>query len=347
MESIRINASTGYEVLIGKGVLNSIGDNIKKVLPSGKLCIITDKNVDAFYGKKLQKLLTVSGFCCQKYVVEGGENSKSVTEYLNVLEFLAQNEYTRTDALIAFGGGVVGDLTGFVAATYLRGVPFIQIPTTLLAAVDSSVGGKTAVNLKSGKNLAGAFYQPALVVCDTDIFNTLPSKEYACGMAEVIKYGMIFDGKLLDLLVDGMDKHEQEIISRCVKLKKTVVEQDEFDRGARQLLNFGHTIGHAIEKISNYKYSHGQAVAMGMCLITERAVKNGLCNSVVLDLLNALVVKYALPTVCDIRLEELIEKTLIDKKRKGNNITAVIPTQKGKCELKDMTTDEWKGLILG
>ena len=346
MRKVQVNASKSYSVLIGEGILNDLPKFLEQLKIKGKILILSDKNVYSIYGNAVKNLLENAFYKCEKFVVKGGESSKSAKDYISVLEFLASNEFTREDAILALGGGVVGDLAGFVSATYLRGVKFIQVPTTLLSAVDSSVGGKTAINLKSGKILAGAFYQPCLVVCDTLVLNTLSEKEFSSGMAEVIKYGCIFDKGLLELLLDGMEKHVEEVIERCVTLKRNVVEKDEFDNGDRQLLNFGHTLGHAIEKQSNFKISHGQAVAIGMKIITEKCVEKGLCEVEVFENLIALIEKYNLNLELDIKLEKLISTTLVDKKRKGNDITVVLPKEIGKCILKKYSINEWKQFIL-
>ena len=346
MKKVQVNASKSYNVLIGEGILNDLPKFLKQLKIKGKILILSDKNVYSIYGNAVKNLLENANFTCEKFLVKGGENSKSAKDYISVLEFLARNEFTREDAILALGGGVVGDLSGFVSATYLRGIKFIQVPTSLLAAVDSSVGGKTAINLKSGKNLAGAFYQPSLVVCDTLLLNTLSEKEFSSGMAEVIKYGCIFDKGLLELLLDGMEKHTEEVIERCVTLKKSVVEKDEFDNGDRQLLNFGHTLGHAIEKQSNFKISHGQAVALGMKIITEKCVKSGLCKGEVLENLISLMAKYNLNLELDIKLDKLLSTTLVDKKRKGNDILVVIPKEIGKCVLKKYSLKDWEQFIL-
>lgn len=348
MKTIKIRASKQYEVMIGQGLLADVSKILKLKGLAGRMCIITDRKVSALYGKDLLTSLRKAGCECEMFVTEGGEESKSGEEYLRILEFLAQRSYTRSDIIIALGGGVVGDLAGFVASTYLRGVRLVQIPTTLLAFVDSSVGGKTAINLKSGKNLVGAFYQPNLVICDIDCAKTLSKEDFACGMAEVIKYGMLFDLELLDLIEDGMDNNAEEIIAKCVSLKKAVVEKDEKDIGERQLLNFGHTLGHAIEKETNYAVMHGQAVAIGMHLITARALKKGLCGKEVLLKLITLLDKYNLPLKTDIPMERLIKRTEVDKKRSRKGLTVVLPTQElGKCELKVMTAKEWVEFLVG
>jgi len=238
---------------------------------------------------------------------------------------------------------VVGDLAGFVAATYLRGVPFVQIPTTLLAMVDSSVGGKTAVDIPAGKNLVGAFHQPAMVICDPAVLATLPAENFADGMAEIIKHGMIRSKKLLQMI--NCDSYQMpEIIAANVEIKRDIVQRDEFDTGERQLLNFGHAIGHALEKLSRFEISHGKAVAIGMEIITRAAVKKGECPTECLEILQKLLQKYNLPTRASADLnftpQEIFDATLTDKKRMGDVITEIIPHALGVCELREMPIDE-------
>jgi 3-dehydroquinate synthase len=343
MKTITVNASKTYDVIIGSGLINSISTLLKNAKIDGKLAIVTDKTVNSLYGDKL--ISALDGYDYALYVSDGGEESKSGTEFLNILEFLAKNEFTRSDVVVAFGGGIIGDLAGFVASCYLRGVRFVQIPTTLLAMVDSSVGGKTAINLNAGKNLAGAFCQPDLVVADTDVLSTLSLDDYKCGMGEIIKYGMIFDNTLLELLAKGMDDNCEEIVARCIDLKRIVVERDEKDHGDRQLLNFGHTLAHAIEKQTDFAIPHGQAVAIGMRIITEISAKKGVCGAEVLTVLDELLTKYDLPSTINIDNATLYKTTTVDKKRKGNTITVVLPKRCGKAELKKMTIDEWKEFI--
>ncbi|MBO5223441.1 MAG: 3-dehydroquinate synthase [Clostridia bacterium] len=345
MKKISVNASKTYDVIIGKGLLDSLALLLSNANISGRLAIITDRNVDRMYGNKVLSVLSAN-YNCIKYVTDGGEESKSGAEFLNILEFLAQNELTRSDVIVALGGGVVGDLAGFVASCYLRGIKFVQIPTTLLAMVDSSVGGKTAINLKAGKNLAGAFCQPDLVVADTDVLSTLSTDDFKCGMGEIIKYGMIFDKNLLSLLEKGMADNSEEIIARCVDLKRIVVERDEKDHGDRQLLNFGHTLAHAIEKQTSFAIPHGQAVAIGMKLITDVSVKKGVCDKSVQNVLDRLLALYDLPDSIDIDNATLYLTTTVDKKRKGNTITVVLPKSEGKAVLRKMTVEEWRDFIV-
>ncbi len=299
MKRIKVHASKDYDIIIGKELLDSAGKLCREALGGiCRLCLITDDIVAPLYLDRVHQALERAGFDVFYYVIPHGEDSKSAENLIELLEILGESHLTRSDALVALGGGVVGDLTGFVAATYLRGIRFVQIPTTLLAAVDSSVGGKTAINLQAGKNLAGAFHQPSLVLCDTDTLDTLPSHIFADGCAEVIKYGVINDRALFDSLSAGLQKNIAEIIAACVESKAAIVEQDEFDQDTRQLLNFGHTVGHAIELCSEFSISHGSAVSMGMVLITRAAVRLGFCSPSALDELLTLLRAQDLPLDC-------------------------------------------------
>ena len=346
MKTIQIRASREYSVLIDSGLLSHLGDEAAKIRNPGKAAIISDSNVWPLYGRMAAASLEKAGFATEKFVFPAGENSKNGATYLSLLNFLAEKHITRSDFIIALGGGVVGDLAGFAAACFLRGIRFIQFPTTLLAAVDSSVGGKTAIDLDAGKNLAGAFYQPKLVLCDTDLLNTLPEDIFRDGCAEVIKYGVLFDDSLFDLLMqEGLDFDRESVIARCVELKRDVVAQDEFDTGTRQLLNLGHTVGHGIEARSNFSISHGQAVAIGMAIITGAAVKYGICNMETYDNILTVLAKFNLPSKTDYTLQELYECTLSDKKRLGGSITLVVPEKIGKCILRQTKVEELKDFI--
>lgn len=272
MKSVTVNTSTPYDVLIEKGCLSRCGEFAAKLFVPQKstAAIITDDRVSSLYLKTVSDSFQKAGFSVCSLVFPNGEDSKSHDTLLQVYDFLIQNNITRTDFIVALGGGVVGDLAGFAAATYLRGIRFMQIPTTFLAAIDSSVGGKTAVNIPAGKNLIGAFHQPSLVVCDPDTFQTLEPQTFADGCAEMIKYAMIWSEDFLKLL-ESCDINEQieEIVAYCVDIKRQVVEQDELDSSIRMILNYGHTLGHAIEKVTNHAVTHGHGVAMGMVLITR------------------------------------------------------------------------------
>jgi len=346
MTTIHVSASRDYDVDIGAGLLDTLGSRAAELIRGRHAAVISDTNVAPLYLARAEESLKAAGFAVSPFVFPAGEESKNGETWLALLEYLAQEHLTRSDVLIALGGGVVGDLTGFAAASFLRGIAFIQVPTTLLAAVDASVGGKTAIDLKNGKNLAGAFYQPATVLCDTETLSTLPDDIFADGCAEVIKYGMLKSRPLLErLAAEEFRRAPEEIIAACVAMKRDVVAEDEFDTGARQMLNLGHTVGHAIEACSAYGISHGKAVAIGTVIVTRAAVKKGLCPPEALENLRALLARYNLPEHTDYRAAELYEKTLSDKKRTGGTLTLVVPTQWGSSELRKMPVAELKDWI--
>jgi 3-dehydroquinate synthase len=340
-ETVEVKTRFGkYNVVIGRGLdYGKLALNAKKPC---KVVIVSDDNVFPLYGDALIRSFRESGYQTSSYVLKNGEGSNNLNTVAEALGFLANEKVTRGDMLAALGGGVVGDITGFVSAIYLRGVDYIQIPTTILAAVDSSVGGKTGVDLSAGKNLAGAFHQPAAVLCDTDVFATLPRAVYADGMAEVIKHGMIADREMLlslnDLPID-------EICRRNVAIKARLVEEDEFDTGVRRLLNFGHTVGHAVETVSNYSVSHGSAVAIGMTVITRAGERSALTDSACLGDLTKALGRYDLPTRCDFSAKELADAALHDKKRTGWTITLVIPKKTGQVELHGVPVESLENFI--
>lgn len=341
MKRITVNASQKYEILIGSGLLHAAGEHVLSALGKPcRLCVVTDDRVAPLYLESTVRSLRESGFDVLSFVIPNGEASKSTQKLVELLEFMAENRLTRSDAMVALGGGVVGDLTGFASAVYLRGIPFVQIPTTLLAAVDSSVGGKTAVDLKAGKNLAGAFHQPSLVLCDPDTLNTLEPNVFSDGCAEVIKYSVINDRDFFNLLKEGIRPQLEEVIARCVLNKAAVVENDEFDRGNRQLLNLGHTVGHAIEICSDLAVSHGSAVAIGMVIVMRAAVADGLCPPEELDELIRLLQKEGLPVDCPYSAEALCEVASADKKRAGDTITLVVPFGIGNSRLYPLPLSE-------
>ena len=340
--TIHVSASRCYDIHIGRGLLAGIGELVRPLLGDCRLAVLTDSNVDALYGGAIMEHLSLAGYSACKYVIPAGEASKCAENLLSFLNFLAQEQLTRKDAVIAFGGGVVGDLGGLSASLYLRGVKYVQVPTTLLAAVDSSVGGKTAIDIPAGKNLVGSFYQPSLVCCDTALMDTLPSEIYRDGCAEVIKYGMILDGNLYNTL-QSLPFDRDGVVARCVEIKRDVVRQDEFDNGIRGLLNFGHTFGHAIEKLSDFAVSHGEAVAKGMVIASRMAPLCGMCD--VAEELSALLQRYGFDISCSYSAEDIFEALLSDKKRRGGTISVVLPRAIGDCTLVDMELDELRGLL--
>ena len=334
--TITVKASRCYDIHIGAGLLSNIGELIAPVVGKCRVAVLTDSNVDALYGNTMVDNLANAGFAVCKYVIPAGEASKNATNLLSFLDFLAGQQLTRSDAVVAFGGGVVGDLGGLSASLYLRGIKYIQVPTTLLAAVDSSVGGKTAIDIAAGKNLVGSFYQPSMVCCDTELMDTLSADVYRDGCAEVIKYGMILDEQLYAAL-HTIPFDREAVIARCVEIKRDVVQQDEFDNGIRGLLNFGHTFGHAIEKLSNFEVSHGEAVAKGMVIAARIAPLCGLCD--VADELAALLESYKFDITCKYTAQQVYDALLADKKRRGGDIAVVLPRAVGNCELVTMSVE--------
>lgn len=346
MKTVEVDAAVRYNIVIDKGILPKSGNMIKEVTSAERVAVITDDTVDKLYSDVVMKSLSDAGFETFKFVFPHGEKSKNISTFSSILEFLAESGLTRTDALVALGGGVVGDVAGFAAASYLRGIDFIQIPTTLLACVDSSVGGKTAIDLKAGKNLAGAFYQPKLVIADFETLSTLTDGIFADGMAEVIKYGVIFDKAFFEFLRDNEAKDNLEyVITRCVELKRDIVNADEKEKGVRALLNFGHTVGHAIEKCSGYKIPHGSAVAIGMVIISRAAYKCSFCDENCTDIIASLNKKYSLPVSTDFSASELSSAAMADKKRAGDKIKLIIPEALGNCVIKSVPTSELEKII--
>jgi len=328
-----------YDVHIGVGLLEKSGALIAEKLHPTRVLLVTDSNVAMHhYVDLVRQSVEKHGIACGTFLFPAGEASKSLYTYEKILDACTAFSLYCGDALIALGGGVTGDLTGFAAATYRRGIAFAQIPTTLLAAVDSSVGGKTGVNLSAGKNLAGAFWQPGLVITDIGTFDTLPPEEYANGMAECLKHGVLFDEDLFAALEHG-DPVSAAQIARNVELKRNVVVGDERDSGERRKLNLGHTLGHAFEQVSGYTIPHGAAVGLGMLMMARV-----FCPAIA-DRLSAALEKNNLPTKCDFSVQELFSALEQDKKRAGGDITIVVPLEIGRCELRTMPMEALRKLL--
>jgi 3-dehydroquinate synthase len=332
MIKVTVSASKKYDILIGRNLMQDLGSYVRQFAKCTKVAIISDSNIWPLYGKTITDSLSASNIPHCHYVFSAGEASKNGNTYLAILNFLAEEKITRSDVIIALGGGVVGDITGFAAATFLRGVGYIQIPTSLLAMVDSSVGGKTAIDLPTGKNLVGAFYQPRLVLCDTSALDTLPEDIFGDGCAEVIKYGILYDEKLFNhLLEKGLNFDREATIARCIELKANVVAEDEFDTGARQKLNLGHTLGHGIEAQSDFSISHGRAVAIGIALVSKAGANFGICSEETYHLILAALDKFNLPKATDCTAQMLFDSALSDKKRFGATVNLIIPQRIGEC----------------
>ena len=342
MRSLRVNVGKGYEILIEKGIISSCGDYIKNVSKAKKVCLISDTNVYPIYKDKVIKSLEENGFEVIKYVFEAGEGSKTIQTVIEMVEFMAENALTRNDLVVALGGGVCGDMAGFAASIYLRGIEFAQIPTSLLAQVDSSVGGKTAVDLPQGKNLCGAFHQPCIVLIDPDTLNTLTPEYFSDGMAEAIKMGCIKSSSLFEK-IENEDAKEiiDDIIFECVSLKATVVENDEKEKGERALLNFGHTAGHAIEKLHNFTtISHGEAVGIGMVIVSKAGEANGITEKGTADRIIKVLQKYNLKINDNDSLTDIITAMNSDKKRTGTAINFILLYSIGESFINPINNEE-------
>ena len=340
MKTVTVNASKSYDIKIGSGLLGSLGAEAAKLGKAKNIAIVSETNVYPLYGAVAEKSLRDAGFAVTSFVFPAGEESKCAATYLELLNFLAENKLTRSDLIVALGGGVVGDLAGFAAATYLRGIRFIQIPTTLLAAVDSSVGGTTAIDLSAGKNLVGAFWQPSLVLCDTETLTSLPRDVFLDGCAEVIKYGILYDESFFSYLEStGSDFDRERVIARCVEMKRDVVMEDEFDTGARMKLNLGHTIGHGVEASSSFSLSHGKSVAIGMAIVSRASH----CPDK--DRIIRVLEQFGLPTTTVNDVDTLLHYALSDKKRSGGTVNLIIPNRIGDCSIVPTPVENMKTFI--
>ena len=340
--TVSYGENSSYDILIQKGILSSVGEVVRPLTKAKRVAIVTDSNVAPLYLKKVIDSFKSADFTVCSFAFTAGEPSKNLETVNKILECFAINQLTRSDLAVALGGGVVGDLTGFASAIYLRGIDFVQIPTSLLAQVDSSVGGKTGCDLPFGKNLCGAFHNPIAVFVDSETLNTLPKNRLADGFAEAIKAGAIRIPELFKLFEDGIEEKIEQIILKSVQMKATIVENDFTEKGERTLLNFGHTLGHAIEKYENFcGLSHGEAVAVGMAIITKASEKAGLTKIGTYQKLVNCLEKYSLPTNTNIPLEKLCEIAINDKKSSGNSIKLVLISEIGKSFVKQIP---WDGL---
>ena len=352
MQTITIHTSKTYDVLIEEGLLASAAEHIAKVLPAAgsasgaprKCCIVCDKTVFKLYGQQNQPLhagLEAAGYEVYSSVFAPGEKSKTLDTASGLCRFLAGKHFGRKDFLIALGGGVCGDLTGFAASIYMRGIPFIQIPTTLLAMADSSVGGKTGVNTEAGKNMIGTFWQPELVIVDPDTLETLNKQELMNGLAEIIKAGFIGDSSIFDTLSDSLPA----AAAKAIQVKKEIVEEDERESGRRKLLNFGHTIGHAIEKCSGYTVPHGYAVMTGMYVAALAADCRKWSREPMAGFIKSVIDAFGYPVYTDYSAADLAAAAIDDKKHDADTITIVYPDGPGRCAMKDLPLSGLEGFI--
>lgn len=355
MAKLRIQTpSSDYTAHIGRGFIDTIPAALKAAYPKSRVALITDENVDALYGARFKKACDAAGLDFLSIRVAPGEKTKNLGVFGDILRQLAQHSFNRADVIVAFGGGVVGDLAGFIAAVYLRGVRYVQIPTTLLAQIDSSVGGKTAVNIPEGKNLVGAFHHPSAVYIDTDFLRTLPDGDFAGGMAELIKYAMIRDADMMATLehsghITADSPVLPELIVRCLEIKRDIVAADELDKGERMLLNFGHTIGHALERIGAARgipITHGQGVARGMAAITAASERRGETQPGTTQRLLHLLKAAGLPVNTDgFKQSEILEGIFVDKKNIADTLNIILVSQPGGGFIKTIHRDDMPGYL--
>lgn len=340
MRSVIVNASTPYEVVIGAGVSGKIGEYLLNLGRTGKVMIVTDSHVAPLYAEGVADELVYRGFEPSIYTFDAGEESKNLKVYGEILSFLAEEGFSRTDTVLALGGGVTGDMAGFAAATYMRGIAFVNMPTTLLAAIDSSVGGKTAVDLPQGKNLVGAFYQPSLVLFDTDFMKTLPYDEIRNGLGEGVKYAVLEGGAIFDILSEGLTSlNLEDFIYLCVDAKRRIVEADEREGGLRKLLNLGHTVAHAVETLTEFVVPHGVAVAYGVRVMARLASQRGELSEEEFYKIEEILLTNDLGLELN-PIEELLPYFTADKKRAGDRLTLVTIAGIGDCRLTEIPIEE-------
>ena len=348
VRKITVSGQNGYEILIEKGIISSCGKHIKGVTNASRVLIISDSNVYPLYGNLVLGSLQEAGFKVFSHIFPAGEPNKTMDTVSGMIEAMANAELSRNDLVVALGGGVTGDMAGFASAIYLRGINFVQIPTTLLSQVDSSVGGKTGCDLSFGKNLVGAFHNPSLVLIDPDTIDTLPERYKKDGIGEVIKYAFIKSEQLFGMLssADNFEDILEEVIYHCVDIKRAVVENDFTEKGERMLLNFGHTLAHATEKYESFKgLAHGEAVGVGMLFITRASEKLGYTEKGTADKIEMLLNKYGLPTKVDADINDLTDIMLYDKKRRGDSINLVLAKKVGESFVQPIPTLELKGFF--
>lgn len=350
MNKVNININNdlkiNYDILVKKGLINDTGKLVKEVLRGKRALIVTDEIVDKFYTETVKKSLEKENIITSVCVLENGETNKNIESIYNIYSALAKNELSRKDIIIALGGGVIGDMAGYAAATWMRGIDFVQIPTTLLACVDSSVGGKTGINIKEGKNLVGAFHSPRLVIMDSDVLNTLPNREFNAGMAEVIKHAFLFDKKLLEYLENNNNFDMDFILKRNCELKGHIVEIDYKEKKERMFLNFGHTIGHSVENAAGYGVLlHGEAVAIGVIFAIEYGIKKNITkDKSLLERAKNIFAKFSLPTEIpsNINLKDAIK---LDKKRSNDEINFVFLEDIEKPLINKVSIDDIVNLL--
>ena len=339
---INVNASKSYDIEIGRNLLSKIGEDILKIKSLCNVCIVTDDIVASLYGDIVFNSLKASGYNVCMFTIPHGEKSKNIKSFSEILEYLASQNFKRNDLIVALGGGVVGDLAGFVAASYMRGIDFVQVPTTLLAMIDSSVGGKTAIDLPNGKNLVGAFYQPIKVIIDLKTLDSLPCTEYKNGMGEGIKYAMLMDNELESIVGEGVtcSSNIDRFVELCIRYKKYIVEEDEKESNLRRLLNLGHTFAHAIEKLSGYEIPHGLAVAKGLKIISDISIKQGKLAPCAYEKLTTLLDRYDMHIDKEYSMQQMLDVIKLDKKAEGEYINVVMPYAFGDCRIEKLKIED-------
>lgn len=356
MSEMALDIDTGrpYKVHVGTFLLERVGEIARESAGGARAAIVTDSNVGPLYARPVRASLEAAGYGVSLFTFDAGEESKRASTYVAILEFLAESGLTRSDVVIALGGGVTGDMAGFAAATYMRGCPFVQVPTSLLAMVDSSVGGKTAIDLEAGKNLAGAFWQPSAVVADVGCLATLSTEQFADGCGEVVKHAVLADPDLfcelertpltLDLLLADVAR-TSAIIARNIDIKRAVVVSDEREHGARKLLNLGHSIGHAVEAASDFTLGHGNCVSIGLSMILEATAQLGGCDPELPGRIRSLLARHGLATTTRRTAGELYDLALHDKKRTADAIDLVIPHAIGRCSIERTALPQFRDII--
>ncbi len=334
---INVNASLNYDIVIEKGIAQRSGELINKIIPTCKVLVVTDDFIPSKHSDLVVDSLNKVGYKTVKYVIPHGEGSKSIQEYAKMLSFMADKNFSRKDLVVAVGGGVVGDLAGFVASTFMRGIKFVNMPTTLLACIDSSVGGKTGIDLPSGKNLVGTFYQPSMVICDSEFLKTLPDEIYKDGLGEAIKYG-IMEKSVWKILKNGIFDID-DFIYKCLKIKVNVVEQDEKEGGLRQVLNLGHTFGHAIETLSNYTILHGFAVSKGIAIMAKLSKESGDLTEDEEQEILSVISSFGIDYSCPYSLKQLKEVIYRDKKASNGKVNLIYIEKIGKISIINTDID--------
>lgn len=352
--AVRVSAASGaYDVHVGAGVLARAGAIAREAAGGGRCCVVTETNVGPLYAEELEASLASAGYeVAPRLTFPAGEPSKNLGTLAGLLEGLAERGLTRDDVVVALGGGVTGDVAGLAAALYLRGCPVVQVPTSLLAMVDSSVGGKTAVDLRAGKNLAGAFWQPSAVVADVRCLSTVSPELFRDSCGEVVKHAVLADARMLDdltrapLTAPGVDEARLvDVVARNVEIKRDVVDADERERGLRQTLNLGHTLGHAIESASGFSLGHGSCVAAGLCMVSRASARMGWCSEETAARIVACVEAHGLPTGSDVPAETLMGYVGHDKKRHGDSVNLVVPVEPGRVEVRRVALGELARIV--